>query len=166
MKHTIITIIFLCVSSALIAFAEDTPNAAGLPAGQCTWYAYIRARESGWRIRFDKPYQRHAILWWEKVTNSKQIPEPKEGTIMVLEAWKKNPYGHVAYVEKVLTKNEWVITHANLSLGRVVKKLSDEQIYQAKCKRTKDGVIIEGSDQIFLLRGFLTSSKTELKNRN
>lgn len=161
MKHTLIIILLLFMSSAIIAFAEDTPKAAGLPAGQCTWYAYIRALESGWRISFDKPYQRHAIRWWEKVTNAKQLQEPEQRTIMVIGPWKNNPHGHVAYVEKVLSKKEWIITHANLSLGRAVKKLADEQIYQAKCKRTKDGVIIEGSDQIFLLRGFLASSKTE-----
>jgi surface antigen len=150
----------LCIFSAM-AFGAQELRSAGFPRGQCTWYAYLRAQESGWSIIFDKPYNRHAIRWWEKVTNAKQISNPAEGSVMVLDAWEGNPYGHVAYVEKVLNKNQWIVTHANFGLGSAIKELDGVKIYEAKCERTEGGVLLQGSKQVFKLRGFLSQPAPE-----
>lgn len=74
---------------------------------------------------------------------------------MVLGAWEGNPYGHVAYVEKVLNSNEWIVTHSNFAIGTAEASLDEVRIYRVKCRRIKEGVLLEGSRQVFPLRGFL-----------
>jgi len=135
-----------------------SPDAAGFSAGECTWYAFLRAQESGWRIRFDKPYGRHARAWWEKVTNADRGSKPKKDSIMVLDAWKGNQYGHVSYVEEVVSDDEWIVTHANWRIGKVVRMIGMKEIFRAKCNRVDGGMHIEGVDAIFRLRGFLHPS--------
>src|SRR5258708_2062044 len=131
---------------------------SSLARGECTWYAFERAHERGWNIRFDKPYGRHARAWWEKVTNAQQSSVPKVGSIMVLDAWKGNPYGHVAYVESVSGKDHWVISHANFGVGTQERTLDGVPVLRARCERIPRGVRLEGAMGSFLLRGFLSPS--------
>ena len=116
----------------------------------------VSARQTGgWHLQFDEPSDRHATKWWDKVTNAGKDTDPKEGAVMVLGAWEGNPYGHVAYVEKVLNSNEWIVTHSNFAIGTAEASLDEVRIYRVKCRRIKEGVLLEGSRQVFPLRGFL-----------
>jgi surface antigen len=151
----IILVLCGCVASAV--FAKPDPKAAGLPQGQCTWYAFLCAQQAGWNIQFDKPYDRHATKWWDKVTNAEKTTEPKAGAIMVLDAWEGNPYGHVAYVEKVINSNEWIVTHANFAVGTAATPMDEIPVYRVKCQKTKAGILLEGRQQIFTLKGFLSA---------
>ncbi len=85
-----------------------------LPKGECTWYACVRAADDGWWLRFDTDSGRHARHWTKKVTNATRSDTPTAGSVMVLDAWDGNPYGHVAYVEHVSADGKrWTVTHAN-----------------------------------------------------
>jgi len=159
MNKPLLAILTLCCCVTFAGFAKQDPKAAGLPRGQCTWYAFLRAQQAGWRVQFDKPYDRHAAKWWDKVTNAEKNAEPKDGAIMVLGGWEGNPYGHVAYIEKVLNTNEWIITHANFALGVAAATIDDIKIYRVKCQKTKDGILLEGSKQLFPLKGFLSAPR-------
>lgn len=163
MKHFLPTLSLLfCVAAYGDEFvAPEASNADGLPKGQCTWYAHLRAQKSGWHILFDKPYDRHAAYWWEKVTNAEKTEEPREGTVMVFGPWEGNPYGHVAYVEKVLSKTEWIITHANCNLGTREVDLKGVPTYRVKCTKIDGGVVVQGCKQVFPVRGFLAQTPGE-----
>src|ERR1043165_5144530 len=137
------TAIALFVGIILATFVFSRPqyhSQSTLPHGECTWYAFERANEAGWRIRFDKPYGRHARAWWEKVANAQHSFEPTAGSIMVMDAWPGNPYGHVAYVESVSEDGTWVISHANLGVGSQSRILDGTPVFKAKCERTRGGV--------------------------
>ena len=126
-----------------------------LPKGECTWYAFERANENGWRIRFAVNWGRHARNWWEKVQNAERSDAPRAGAIMVLDAWRGNPYGHVAYVERVENGGAWRITQANMSVGNPEGDLDGVPVYEATCERTPRGIRFRGSRAEFRLRGFL-----------
>ena len=163
MNKTWLIILVLCGCVTPAVFANPDPKAAGLPKGQCTWYAFLRAQQAGWNIQFDKSYDRHATKWWDKVTNAEKDTEPKADAIMVLGGWEGNPYGHVAYVEKVLNQNEWIVTHANFAIGAAATPVDDIKIYRVKCQKTKDGILLEGSKQLFTLKGFLSAPQLKKK---
>ena len=88
-----------------------------LPAGECTWYAAIRAKESGWNLEFKQQFGRDARRWGDLVRNGKMVDQPAVGSLMVLDAWEGNRYGHVAYVEEVLGDGRISVTHANMKVG-------------------------------------------------
>ncbi|MFM9874535.1 MAG: CHAP domain-containing protein [Fimbriimonadaceae bacterium] len=88
-----------------------------LPPGECTWYAAARAKESGWDLKFKQQFGRDARKWGELVTNGKLVAEPVVGSLMVLDAWGTNPFGHVAYVEEVADSAHFTVTHANMMVG-------------------------------------------------
>ncbi|MGC4046539.1 MAG: CHAP domain-containing protein [Armatimonas sp.] len=125
-----------------------------LPTGQCTWYAFGRAAEAGWNIRFDVNSGRHARLWWKKVTNAQKSQTPTPGAVLVLDAWPGNEYGHVAYVESVENGNSFTITHANFSVGNPVGTREGVVIYRASAHVTSDGISLEGRPPLPLV-GFL-----------
>jgi surface antigen len=140
------------------AFSKENPAEVGFSRGQCTWYVYLRAQERGWLLHFDQPYNRHGRNWWEKVVNANQNHEPTVGSVMVMDSWAGNPYGHVTYVEEIKNNNEWVITHCNLNLGKEEKALFGEKVFKAVCKRAGDEILFEGYHQRFKIRGFLSPS--------
>lgn len=129
-----------------------------LPKGQCTWYACVRAADDGWRLRFDTDYGRHALHWGQKVTNAEKSQTPTVGSLMVLDAWEGNPYGHVAYVEQVSPNGkQWTISHANWAVGQLSHTRATVPIYKANCTATNNhGVLLEEQSQIYPLRHFLT----------
>lgn len=129
-----------------------------LPKGQCTWYAFGRAAEAGWKIRFDVNSGRHGRNWWEKVTNAKKSDTPVAGAVLVLDAWLGNEYGHVAYVEKVLDNGSFEITHANFAAGETVTQREGVTVYRASCTQTEASVSIAGGAPL-PLRGFLVPVK-------
>jgi hypothetical protein len=126
-----------------------------LPAGQCTWYAFGRANEAGWRIRFDINSGRHARLWWKKVTNARKSQTPTSGAILVLDAWPGNQYGHVAYVERVESEGRFTITHANFGIGKPIGTREGFPIYRATARITPTGISLEGHPPLPLV-GFLS----------
>ena len=125
-----------------------------LPKGQCTWYAFGRAAEAGWKIRFDVNSGRHGRNWWDKVTNAKKSDTPSVGAVLVLDAWPGNEYGHVAYVEKVNSNDSFEITHANFAAGEPVAQREGITIYRAACTKSAEGISIAGGP-VLPLRGFL-----------
>ncbi|HWA82640.1 MAG TPA: CHAP domain-containing protein [Fimbriimonadaceae bacterium] len=129
-----------------------------LAVGQCTWYAYERAHENDWSIRFDHPWGRHAKAWPQRVTNARLSQTPAVGEIMVLDGWKGNDYGHVAYVESVQDANHWTVSHANMAVGSEVRHLSGIPICLVDVVRQGKVVAFEGRPDKFSLIGFLTKS--------
>lgn len=125
-----------------------------LPTGQCTWYAFGRAAEAGWRIRFDVNNGRHARLWWKKVTNAQKSQMPTPGAVLVLDAWPGNEYGHVAYVESVESGNSFTITHANFNVGSPVGTREGVVVYRASAHVTPKGISLDGHPPLPLV-GFL-----------
>lgn len=76
---------------------------------------------------------------------------------MVLDAWKGNPYGHVAYVEAVQDTNHWTISHANMNVGEDFAKLGDVPIRKVVCVSNPDHTVsFKGFRHQFHLLGFLT----------
>jgi surface antigen len=125
-----------------------------LERGQCTWYAWGRATEAGWKIRFDVDSGRHARNWWEKVTNAKKSDNPSVGAVLILDAWPGNPYGHVASVEKINPDGSFEITHANFAAGEPVAQREGVTVYRATCTKSPEGVSVAGGS-VLPLRGFL-----------
>lgn len=136
--------------------AADGANS--FETGQCTWYAFARAKEAGWVIHFDQSYGRHARDWPQRVINAKLISTPATGEIMVLEGWKGNPYGHVAVVEAVTDKDHWTVTHSNMLAGSDYGVLAGQTIRLAKVERRGRNVFFEGKAMPLALIGFLTRS--------
>lgn len=166
-KHTkiIIATSVVCVIAGLFLFPRPHASEHRVKAfakGECTWYAFERAQDDGWRIKFDKPYGRHARAWWEKVTNTAHSSVPEAGSIMVLDKWPGNPYGHVAYVERVISGNRWVISHANMRVGSPLSDRDGVPIYEAEVERAPGGIRLAGNPTVLHLRGFLTARKSEL----
>lgn len=94
-----------------------------LPAGACTWYADARAKEAGWELKFKQQFGRDARKWGDLISNGRLVDEPVVGSLMVLDVWGANPYGHVAYVEEVVDATHFTVTHANMMVGvKVVAK--------------------------------------------
>lgn len=150
------------IRSVLRAALQNIRSAKGgstLPKGQCTWYAWERAREAGWKIRFDVPYNRHAKNWWVKVTNGSKGQAPRAGSVMILGAWPGNPYGHVGYVESVRDNDHWTITHANFGVGDYVGNRDNIPYYRAECERTERGIRLTQDGRDFPLVGFVSPSQ-------
>ncbi|HVT13855.1 MAG TPA: CHAP domain-containing protein [Fimbriimonadaceae bacterium] len=128
---------------------------------QCTWYAYERARENDWLIRFDHPWGRHAKAWPVRVKNARLVQIPAVGEIMVLDGRKGNDYGHVAYVESVQDSNHWTISHANMAAGVAARTLSGVTIRVAGIERHGRLVTFDGRPGGFSLIGFLKPGPSE-----
>jgi surface antigen len=126
-----------------------------LPKGQCTWYVWERAGQAGWVIRFDQPYGRHAKEWPKRVTNGRLFARPIEGDLMILGAWKGNPYGHVAYVESVPSKGRAIVTHANMRAGSEVSPWQGVTVRRAEVDLLPKAVRFESSKTTLPLIGFL-----------
>lgn len=155
-RHLIVvTSVILAVCLGLVAIRQYRRREKPLERGQCTWFAFERAREAGWTIEFDKPYGRHARAWWEKVTNGERGSEPRPGAIMVLDAWPGNPYGHVGYVERVESASVWHVTHANYAIGQPDGAREGVPILRVKCELSPAGVELDGSGRSLPLRGFV-----------
>jgi surface antigen len=95
------------------------------PAGQCTWYAFSRRPDLGGAV------YGHAHTWDETARRAgfpiSRIPA--RGTIAVWDPYEKGTYefGHVAYVERVLSGNRIEISEYNwkpLSFGRRIESAS------------------------------------------
>lgn len=134
---------------------EGVHAANTFQTGQCTWYAFERAREFGWGIKFDLPYGRHAKDWPSRVQNGRITSMPTVGAIMVLDKWPGNPYGHVAYVESVASVHEWTVSHANMKIGENMGVLDGVQIRVAEVVRSGSNILIDKSGLPLRLRGFL-----------
>lgn len=126
-----------------------------LPKGECTWYAWQRAAESGWEIKFDLPYGRHAKYWPKRVINASLVATPKKGDLMILDSWPGNPYGHVVYVEEVRSPRKVVVTHANMRGGSESRKLDGVTVRRAEVDLVKGGAVFNDGAKPLLLIGFL-----------
>ncbi len=136
----------------------EVSRANSFPKGQCTWYAFERALDAGNRIRFKQSYGRDAKSWPTLAVTSRMTQTPTPGSIMVLDAWDGNPFGHVAYVESVQSPKAWTISHANMKVGEEFAKLSGITIRKAKCTKQPDGTMVfDGYTTHFHLAGFLVS---------
>lgn len=129
-----------------------------LEVGQCTWYAFERAKEGGWQIHFDHPYGRHARAWPQRVTNGRLVSEPARGEVMVLDAWPGNAYGHVAYVESIQDADHWTVSHANMVAGASLRTLDGVTIRAVKVIRHGSAIAFEGLPGELPLIGFLAKS--------
>ena len=77
---------------------------------------------------------------------------------MILDGWKGNPFGHVAFVESV-AEHSWTVTHANMSAGETMGVMDGVEIRRAVCSQLADGAIeFEGKKGHFPLIGFLTAA--------
>jgi surface antigen len=156
--------VIACVALAATGYVgykyrRSLPSNRTFEKGQCTWYALERAKEAGWRIRFDQPYGRHAKFWPERIVNAKLVHDPAPGELMVLSEWPGNPYGHVAYVESVRDKDHWTISHANMAAGSDDRVLDGQTIRVALVVRTRNSISFEERNGSFPLIGFLVEEK-------
>ena len=149
----------LLVATVYVARRSGRSHSS-LQRGQCTWYAFERAADAGWHIRFDTNWGRHARSWWEKVTNADRGSDPRVGSIMVLDGWPGNEYGHVAYVEQVLDRDHWTVSHANMATSEIHGERDGVTIYRARIERAPGGVVFVGSRRVLALRGFLYPPQT------
>ena len=124
--------------------------------GQCTWYAFDRAKQSGWRLRFDQSYGRNAKDWPLRVVNASLVASPAPGEIMVVDAWPGNPYGHVAYVEEVIDSDHWTVSHANMSVGDAFGVLDGFTIRTASVTRSGSSISFENKGYSLKISGFLS----------
>jgi len=157
--------VLVCAIGGLLLFPRPHPTehrVKPFAKGECTWYAFERAQDDGWRIKFDRPYGRHARAWWEKVTHTAHSSEPEAGAIMVLDKWPGNPYGHVAYVERVISNDHWIISHANMHVGSPNGDREGVPVYEAEVERAPGGIRLAGNPTVLHLRGFLTARKSQL----
>ena len=151
----IVVAVVIALGLSLFGIRQYRRRPKPLERGQCTWYAFERARQAGWEIAFDLPYGRHARAWWEKVINGGRGSEPRVGSIMVLDAWPGNPYGHVGYVESVETPSAWTVSHANYAIGAPDRNLEGVSILRVRCERSSGGVQLGSHPEPLALRGFL-----------
>lgn len=126
-----------------------------LPKGECTWYAWERAAESGWEIKFDLPYGRHAKEWPKRVVNASLVNTPEKGDLLILDAWPGNPYGHVVYVEEVKSPQSVVVTHANMKGGNEVRKLDGVTVRRAEVSLGKGRAVFSKGAKPLPVIGFL-----------
>jgi surface antigen len=129
-----------------------------LPVGECTWYAASRAKEAGWNLEFKQQFGRDARKWGEIISNGKLEQEPVVGSLMVLDAWGANPFGHVAYVEEVADATHFTVTHANMMVG--VKVFAKNGVPIRRIDVEKDGNMVSFGDgkADFKLIGFLVKN--------
>jgi len=125
-----------------------------LPKGQCTWYAAERVQDDGWTLVFDTNAGRHAKAWPQKVQNATLAHEPVAGSILVLDAWKGNPYGHVGYVESMGNNGDFDLTHANFKRGEVCDTRDGVTVYRAHCHLSNNSVVVADGTPLPML-GFL-----------
>lgn len=159
-RRVFVTLVLLATCSLVIAPVVWVNRAAfrpakGFEAGQCTWYVWHRAMESGWEIKFDQPYGRHAKNWPQRVTNAELVAKPERGTIVVLDAWKGNPYGHVAYVESVAANGQLTLTHANMAIGDQVRTVDEKPVRQVRGSYTNGQLTLDGQTSSYKVLGFL-----------
>jgi len=126
-----------------------------LPVGQCTWYAAERAAESGWKINFRQQFGRDAKNWAALVSNATIENFPTPGSLLVLDAWPGNPYGHVAYVESVSEPNKITITHCNMSAGEEIAERQGATVRKCEVNLTGNFAQFNGSKSKFKVIGFL-----------
>lgn len=126
-----------------------------LPVGQCTWYAAERALDDGWMLAFSRPYGRHAKEWPKLVRNARLAAEPAPGSLLVLDAWPGNPYGHVAYVERVRSPVRFSISHANMAAGALVRRREGVAVRVAEVEVKDGGLEFGGRTGRFRVIGFL-----------
>lgn len=149
------------VVAAAVSIRPRLPDSPGLhpdggfKAGECTWYVFQRTQDFGWQLRFDKPYGRHAAKWWKKVGNAERGLAPVSHAVMVFEAWPGNPYGHVAFVERVLPDGSWEVTHANLGVSERDGERAGIPVYRARFEPCSEGARLFGTRHVFRLLGFL-----------
>jgi surface antigen len=154
---TILTALLVLVLSTRLTTPRTTIalHPEQFTRGECTWYVYQRTQDFGWRIKFDQAHGRHGRAWWERVSNARKTDVPCERSIMVMDAWPGNTYGHVAFVERVETPDRWVISHANWRLGTERERRAGVVVFEAEVERVPGGVRIGGLPHVFTLRGFL-----------
>jgi surface antigen len=85
---------------------------AGSPGLQCVPYA---REKSGIPIRGD------AWTWWGKADGKYQRSgRPAVGAVLVVGKTRKNKYGHLAVVTRIVSDREIIVNHANwLNKGRI-----------------------------------------------
>lgn len=72
--------------------------------GQCTWFAFGRALElTGTSIGFSQNYNRHGKNWINLSVGLTTGLTPLPHSVAVWAGDKDNPYGHVGYVEDVVS---------------------------------------------------------------
>lgn len=153
------SVLFMALCSILFitAFAwSGSPNT--FPSGQCTWYADGRAYETGWRLKFSVNSGRDARLWPNVLLNGACAVGPQAGTIMVLDGWSANPYGHVAYIESVQAGGKWTVTHANWGTGTVDRYISGYPIRKTQFEfvpGSSTKVRVVGGSTSYPLREFI-----------
>ena len=78
--------------------------------------------------------------------------------IVVFAPWPANPYGHVAFVEKVDERGRFTISHANFAVGELWQKRDGIPIYRAEFEQVPGGARVLGGRHVFALRGYLSPS--------
>ena len=146
------------LSRAMACTLAATP-AMGLEVGECTWYAYLRAQDHGWKLDFAAMEGRDARTWPDIVRNARTANEPAPGAIMVLDGWPGNRPGHVAFVEQVISPAVWVITHTNWHVGGRAALLQGVPIYRATCRREGPRVRVGDHGPVVPLIGFLVRDR-------
>lgn len=83
---------------------------------ECTRYAWGRFAEINKKnLTFSRNYGRHGGTWFELVNNASKTTKPMKNSVIVWGATRSNPYGHVAFVEELLSDG-LVISEANYSV--------------------------------------------------
>jgi len=126
-----------------------------LPVGECTWYADNRAKEAGWDLEFRQHFGRDARKWGDMVANATLVQEPKVGSLMVLDSWGSNPYGHVAYVEEVADAEHFTVTHANMMVGVKIVARNGVPIRKVDVVKSGSSVSFGEGKASYKLIGFL-----------
>ncbi len=125
------------------------------PKGQCTWYVAYRSREAGWMLQFSQNWVRHARYWWDMLINGNKGEIPRPGAIMVLDGEGWNGYGHVAFVEEVISPDRWVVTHTGFRHDPIARRVEGVPIYRSTFVRVPGGVRLSNGRNVYPFRGFL-----------
>lgn len=156
-------------ASAPLPKSDWSPN--NFPAGNrgwCTWYTDGRyARYFGKKLELNPRPGSNAYLWYQRAQNVERSKEPMAGDIMVIKRPKGDRTGHVAFVEEVISGEEWIVTQANFDFRGhqplEMKKIDGRKVFTDVFVRgPKAGTVkLKGGNTVYNLLGFIRYKASE-----
>ncbi len=132
--------------------------------GYCTWYADGRFAEyHGVKLEFSRRDRTNAKTWFDRVSNLEKKQTPSVGDIVVFKAStkrKRDPFGHVAFVEAVEGDNI-IVSQGNFNYpghkAKAFRKIDGKKIsVDLMVPGSKPGRMrVEGCTHEFVLAGYL-----------
>lgn len=147
-------IVLVAVGAALWFNKDRFLNPEPFPKGKATWYVYHKAKNNGWRLKFNQALGIQANMWPARLTNSTLTSDAEKGSIAVFDSWKGNSFGHVGYVIEA-GSGTFVMTFVDFPYGEPAGNLDGVPILKANVTYSGDQARIPGSEETFTLVGFL-----------